>query len=143
MQPHPYQFALLTGAGTDAVVHMLRAVGSPIDPLDYRPLLLLPVLYRRWASMRLWQLRHWIRQWELPEMYAGVRYRGAAEAWWRDSLTSERLAAQSVLYASIGIDLWKCFDQLPRELIVGLAVLAGFPKQVVDVYLRFHHALHI
>ena len=43
---------------------VLKPGGSSLNPLDFRPLLLLPVLYRRWASLRLWQLRHWIRTWE-------------------------------------------------------------------------------
>ena len=38
------------------------------DALAYRILLILPVLYRRWASARLTDLRPWIRQWQLEGM---------------------------------------------------------------------------
>jgi len=42
------------------------------DPMEYRILLILSRLYRRWASLRLRDLHGWIQQWQMPEMYAGV-----------------------------------------------------------------------
>ena len=51
------------------------------DPLEYRVLLILPTLYRRWASARLNDLKPWIRLWQLHSMYAGVEGFGAEDAW--------------------------------------------------------------
>ena len=59
------------------------------DPMDYRILLILSRLYRRWASMRLRRLHAWIGIRELPEMYAGVPGRGAELAWWHLSAVRE------------------------------------------------------
>eukprot|EP00974_Lingulodinium_polyedra_P081789 7919257-Lingulodinium_polyedra.AAC.1 len=45
---------------------------SPDEPLGYRLLFILPSIYRRWASVRQHQLRPWVEEWALPEMFAGV-----------------------------------------------------------------------
>ena len=42
------------------------------DPLEYRALLILPVLYRRWASTRLNDLKPWIKEWHKENMFAGI-----------------------------------------------------------------------
>ena len=66
----------------------------PEDPLAYRVLLVLPALYRRWASMRLADLEPWIQEWQLDEMFAGVPGVGAEDAWWCTSLQLESLWIQ-------------------------------------------------
>ena len=54
---------------------------SEAGPLDLRPLLILPTLYRRWASMRLGELHSWIETWQLDEIFAGVPGQSAEELW--------------------------------------------------------------
>ena len=58
--------------------------------MDYRILLILPRLYRRWASLRLRDLGTWVQGWATPEMYAGVQGGGAELAWWHVGLLRER-----------------------------------------------------
>ena len=59
------------------------------DPMEYRILLILSRLYRRWASIRLRDLHGWLQQWQMPEMYAGVPGGGAELAWWHLSAINE------------------------------------------------------
>ena len=70
-----------------------------LDPLQYRILLILPILYRRWAALRLRDLAPWIDTWALEEMYAGMRGRGAEDAWWTTALEVEfaRLSGDVVI----------------------------------------------
>ena len=42
------------------------------DPMAYRLFMIMHHLYRRWASIRLKKLQPWVRQWDIPELYAGV-----------------------------------------------------------------------
>eukprot|EP00973_Karenia_brevis_P048276 6701899-Karenia_brevis.AAC.1 len=42
-----------------------------MDPLEYRILLITPVVYRLWAKYRLQSAQPWITTWELEEMFAG------------------------------------------------------------------------
>ena len=46
-------------------------------PRDLRILLILSIVYRRWASYRLQSLTPWISGWALEEMFAGIPGKGA------------------------------------------------------------------
>ena len=92
----PEDFALLSDAAYEWLAVLLHLVesGSPWpkdvlhakaaylakdahnaeDPLAYRVLLILPVLYSRWASVRLEDLRPWGRQWEVDGIVLCVSF---------------------------------------------------------------------
>ena len=82
------------------------------NPLAYRVLLILPVLYRRWASARLHSLRGWIRQWQLDGMFAGIEGFGAEDAWYETSLQIENCKTHNRDFSGNATDIFKCFDQL-------------------------------
>ena len=96
--------------------------------LAYRVLLILPVLYRRWASARLEQLKPWIKTWQLPGLYAGVEGAGADDAWWNTSLDIESYLASHTAFAGAATDIYKCFDQISRPLLYQLARASGLPS---------------
>ena len=62
--------------------------------MAYRILLLLPNLYRRWAMLRLRDLRPWVETWSVPEMFAGIPGKGAEDAWWHLALRLECVGAE-------------------------------------------------
>ena len=123
--------------------YLLKPGGDPYEPLDYRPILILSIIYRRWASLRLRQMRRWVESWQLEEMFAGIRGRGAADAWWSDALLREWATATGQFFAASDFDIFKCFDQLPRDLVIAIAVRAGFPSKVARAYLFFHDNLSV
>ena len=60
------------------------------DPLQYRVLTILSAVYRRWASLRLYDMQDWTDEWHLPEMYAGTGAQGAENYFylgWEDLIT--------------------------------------------------------
>ena len=60
----------------------LEKLGAEIGRvMSFRPLTITAPLYRAWASMRLRHLEPWVREWALPEMFAGVPEMGAVDAW--------------------------------------------------------------
>ena len=67
-----------------------------LDPMEYRVLLVLQRLYRRWATMRLRHLQPWVQAWQLEEMYAGVPAAGADVAWVSTALGTEQAMADRV-----------------------------------------------
>ena len=70
--------------------HLLAKDLEPsLDPTDYRILLVLQRLYRRWATLRLRKLAPWVAKWQLPEMFAGVKSGGADVAWLSTALDQE------------------------------------------------------
>ena len=96
--------------------------------LAYRVLLILSCLYRRWATVRLHDLRPWIRQWEAEGMNAGTEATGSQDAWWETALTMEHCRITGTPFSGGASDIYKCFDQLPRHLVYHLAHSAGMPK---------------
>ena len=98
----PEDFKLLSDLTCDWLAYMLNAIEAGADwpddlqsakaaflskdpaklddPLEYRVLLILPVLYRRWASSRLKGLKPWMRKWQLETMFAGIEGFGAEDA---------------------------------------------------------------
>jgi len=111
------------------------------DPLSYRPLLVLPHLYRRWAAHRLQCLPEWIRMWSTDAMFAGIPDRGAEDAWWLSSVTLEFWQATRTSYSGSSADIAKCFDQLVRPLVYSVARIAGMPVRVLEPYERYMEEL--
>ena len=86
------------------------------NPLAYRVLLIMPTIYRKWATVRLQQLQSWIDRWALEEMYAGTKGQGAADGSYHTALQIELCKLYGIPYKGGAADIYKCFDQIPREL---------------------------
>ena len=111
-----------------------KVQGFTTDPMDCRVLLILPRLYRRWAGLRLCDLESWVREWQLPEMYAGVPGGGAEMAWWQASLLREDAFHDQRDVIAGALDIYKCFDQIVPLLVEVTLSLAGCPWQVLGPY---------
>ena len=74
-------------------------------------------------------------------MYAGVEGRGAGDAWWETALTIEKHSVDNTPYAGRATDIFKCFDQIVRDLVYYLADVAGMPKKILNTYRRYQEAL--
>ena len=117
--------------------------GHPDDPLAYRLLTLLTVLYRRWASLRLHDLAPWAESWGMEEMYAGVGTNGAEDAWMDLGILVELWQLSGTPFAGGATDIVKCFDQIDRDLLYQLARIGGMPDAIIDTYQRFMEGLVI
>ena len=110
---------------------------------DWRNLLLLPVLYRKWGCVRFFRLHPWVMTWVMEGMFAGVPGHAAEDAWWIMSLVMESVLLSSQWVGGAAVDIFKCFDQLPRELVAKVLILAGMPRKIVDAYMRYHNNLKV
>ena len=106
-----------TGLRHGRLVFLAKDASEVEEPLPYRPLLILPHLYRRWAAYRLHTLEPWVRKWANSSMFAGVPQQGAENAWWLTSVTLETWEVQHVPYSGSSADIAKCFDQVVRPLL--------------------------
>ena len=114
---------------------------SCIDPV--RILLILNVLYRRWASARLVSLRPWIAKWALDAIYAGASPQGAEDAWMDLAIDMEQLRQSRIPFCGGTIDIAKFFDQISRILLVMIARAAGMPDRILSAYIRFQEDLTV
>ena len=74
-------------------------------------------------------------------MYAGIKGRGADDAWMGTGLLIEEIEAKGQFCTGGAADVYKCFDQLNREVIYRMAELGGMPPRVLDAYRRYQEGL--
>ena len=88
--------------------------GAPEEagPLDLRILLILPALYRRWASTKLRTVAPWVGAWQCHDMYVGPPGSGAQDAWYSTSIIREYRHVYGIAYQGGTTDLWKLFAAL-------------------------------
>lgn len=68
---------------------MTKDSEDTLNPMAYRVLLMLPVLYRTWATARLQHLAPWISTWAMDEMFARMEGKGAADAAYHTAIITE------------------------------------------------------
>ena len=111
--------------------------------MSYRPLTISAPVYRGYATMRLRHLEDWIRQWALPEMYAGIPEVGAVDAWMKLTMELESLKLEGKHYCGGAADIAKFFDQVRREMVYKIAKAAGMPQPVITAYSSYLEALMV
>ena len=112
-----------------------------MDPMDYRVLLMLASTYRLWGKIRLAHLQPWIEEWNLPEIYAGIEGKGAADAAYATAMEIEYCRISGTKYSGGAADIYKCFDQVRREIVYDLLKAAGTPQQILHAYRDFQEHL--
>jgi hypothetical protein len=111
--------------------------------LNYRVLMILPTLYRVWAKASLERLREWIQTWACDEHYAGTGSDGAEDAWWLTSTIFEQAALDGTQLTGAVADIYKCFDQILRDLLKEQLDVGGMPRRISEPYLRFMDSLKV
>ena len=59
-------------------------------------------------------MTEWSDQWTLPEVYAGVRGKGAQDATYKTALLTEPYKLRGEDVSGGSADMYKCFDQIIR-----------------------------
>ena len=96
-----------------------------MDPMDYRVLLMLASPYKLWGKMRLVHLQPWIASWDMHEIYAGVAGKGAVDDAYASAILIELCRLKGIAYTGGAADIFKCFDQIRREIVYKLLNAAG------------------
>ena len=105
---------------------MLLPKGGTSDPLDRRPITLLPVLYRMWAALRATQFRAWLIDWGVPRLLRTTR--SAEHQGLLLALEIEEANAFSESLAGVAVDWSKCYDHLGFDLVVATLWQRGSPR---------------
>ena len=119
----------------DAYIAMIPKADGDSTTLGQRPLCVLPITYRLWASARLEHLEEWFRSWVPDSVFSAGGGRSSVEAWYSTALDIEESLA-GVLDSDVHIfvaDVIKSFDTVDRGILdyilislVGLDCLGGF-----------------
>ena len=111
------------------------------NPLDQRPITVLPVLYRGWAAHRAQDLRGWQEEWADPALFGGIAQREALQAALEMNLDLEEASLQSAPWMAALLDYQKYFDSISWSILWPLARHLGLPPCMANACDRFYHAL--
>ena len=87
----------------DAYIAMIPKSDGDATPLGQRPLSVLPVVYRIWASARVGQLEDWFQSWVPDSVFSAGCGRGSVEAWYATALILRKflLALPTLMFTSL------------------------------------------
>ena len=80
----------------DAYIAMIPKNDGDATPFGQRPLSVLPIVYRIWASARMVQLESWFQSWVPDSVFSAWGGRGSVEAWYTTAFDIEEVL--SVLF---------------------------------------------
>ena len=114
---------------------LAKAGGDAGDPMDRRPIWLLPMLYRLWAAGRAQLFAQWRASWP-----GGDGAFGAEELAWQLALDLEAAEAAGEDVCGAALDWRKAFDSVPLANLRPLLHRAGVPGWLAEPLLAAYHA---
>ena len=115
---------------------MILKSDGDATPLGQRPLSVLPIVYRIWASARMGQLDGWFRSWVPDSVFSAGGGRGSVEAWKTSALDIEEVltgATDSDIHLFVA-DVIKSFDTVDRRILDRVLSGLGLPGWFRHVY---------
>ena len=132
----------------DAYITMIPKTDGDATPLGQRPLSVLPVVYRIWASARMGQLEGWFKSWVPDSVFSAGGGRGSVEAWYTSALDIEEVlsgATDSHVHLFVADVLNPLI--VDRVSWIGcclvLGCLAGFVMLILNTMLMFGYDLSL
>ena len=119
---------------------MIPKSGGDATPLGQRPLCILPVVYRVWASARMVQLEPWFRSWVPTSVFSAGVGRSSVDAWFTTALDIEECLAggvESDVHLFVA-DVVKSFDTVDRGILDRVLSSLGLPAWFRHVYFQYH-----
>ena len=95
---------------------MIPEVDGDSTPLGQRPLSVLPVVYRLWASLRLGHLREWVEGWLPQSVFSLGNGLSSVEAWFSTAMDIKEVLSETggdLLHVMVA-DVSKSFDTVDR-----------------------------
>ena len=127
----------------DAFIAKIPKTDGDATPLGQRPLSVLPIVYRFWASARMGQLDGWFRSWVPASVFTAGSGRGSVEAWYTSALDIEEVlsgASDSDVHLFVA-DVIKSFDTVDRGILDRVLSSLGLPGWFRHPF--FEHHSHV
>ena len=124
----------------DAYIAMIPKTDGDATPLGQRPLCVLPVVYRIWASARMIQLEPWFRSWVPESVFSAGGGRSSVDAWFTTALDIEEYLAGGTdrdVHLLVA-DVVKSFDTVDRGILDRVLGSLGLPGWFRHVYFEYH-----
>ncbi len=119
------------------IVSMLPK-GNTGNPLDHRPVVLLPVLYRMWARVRAREHDRWMQTSGLGALPG--RSKGAEEHGLLFALALEYARARGECAGGLALDFSKAYDRMDIDMLEHMARQARLPEWLWRPMLNMYRA---
>ena len=129
----------------DAFFAMFPKAEGDSTPLGQRPLCVLPVVCRLWASVRLAHLKDWFCSWVPDSVFSAGKGVSSVDAWYATSLDIEE-ALSHTRHSDFHIfvaDVVKSFDTVDRDILDCALGRLGLPAWFRRVYFSFHRGVRL
>ena len=129
----------------DAYIAMIPKAYGDSTALDQRPLSVLPVVYRLWASLRLGHLRGWVEGWLPRSVFSLGNGLSSVEAWFSTALDIEEVLSGTggdQLHVMVA-DVIKSFDTVDRSILDCVLGRLGLPDCFRKVYFTIHSQVRL
>ena len=123
----------------DAYIAMIPKADGDSTPLGQRPLSVLRVVCRLWASLRLGHLREWVDGWLPESVFSLGNGLSSVEAWFSTALDIEEVLSGTggdQLHVMVA-DVIKSFDIVDRSFLDCALGRLGLPDWFRKVYFLF------
>ena len=119
-----------------ALISSLEKVESAASPASFRPICVMSLLYRVWASLRARQALKWLVQFAPPELLGSRPKKETANLWFEVAMQIEEGQWFNQEVVGVIADITKCFNSLPRTPIWYLGRKLGLPPQLIQPWCR-------
>lgn len=112
-------------------VHSLQKVPNACKVSQFRPITILPVIYRLWSSIRCKQMIRHLQQFAPPGIYGNVTGRSATAMWYEMQMQIEIAQWEDRALTGAIADIIKAFNCLPRIPILTGAFQLGIHERIL------------
>ena len=121
----------------------LMVTDGDATPLGQRPLTVLPVVYRIWASARMVHLEPWFKMWVPSCVFSAGGGRSSDQAWFTTALDIEEVLS-GIIEGDVHIfvaDVIKSFDTVDRGILDRVLSSLGLPDWFRHAYFEYHSSV--
>ncbi len=122
---------------TVGIVSSLEKKPDAFQTVDYRPIVVFPLLYRVWASFRAKDFLQSFVAIVPDGVKGGIPSRQAKSIWYEAAILLERAHLDSEAYIGVVADLSKAFNMLPREPIWVALDAMGVPVWFIKTWASY------
>ena len=129
----------------DAYIAMIPKAEGDSTPIGQRPLCVLAVVYRLWASVRLVHLREWFSSCVPDSVFSAGKGVSSVDAWYATSIDIEEVLshARHSDFQIFVADVGKSFDTVDRDILDCALGRLGLPVWFRRVYFSFHRDVRL
>ncbi len=103
---------------------------------EFRPITVLPTVYRIWSTIRSRELISFLSTFAPTHLFGNVKGRSSVNMWWAAQALAEQNMYDEQVAVGVIADLQKAFNTLPRLPLFHLAIRLGVPNRILRPWLH-------